>query len=131
MSQSAEPSTPSDTAGLGPVQARDFRIGVTRLGEHMLNHAELIFRRVLDAAPGHAAANRYLGVTLFKLARREEGLAHLWAAVELDPQAADAWRDLAAALQRLGQANQAADAYARAGEAGEPPPHLRFATEGG
>ncbi|MDP3853862.1 class I SAM-dependent methyltransferase [Phenylobacterium sp.] len=70
-------------------------IGVTRLREHMLNHAELIFRRILDADPEHLQAGRYLGVTLVKLGRRDEALPLLQAAAARDPQAR---ADLDAAL---------------------------------
>ncbi|UTP40846.1 class I SAM-dependent methyltransferase [Phenylobacterium sp. LH3H17] len=73
-----------------PTQDQQLAIGVSRLREHMLNHAELIFRRILAAAPDHAQARRYLGVTLCKLGRRDEGLALL--------QAPDAQADLEAAL---------------------------------
>ncbi len=73
-----------------PTQDQQLAIGVTRLREHMLNHAELIFRRMLEATPDHPQARRYLGVTLCKLGRRDEALPLL--------QAPDAAADLEAAL---------------------------------
>lgn len=83
-------------AALAPPQERDLQIGVQRLREHFLNHAELLFQRVLAAAPGHPQATRYLGVAAHKMGRREEGLALLRAAAAGgDPHIA---ADLEAAL---------------------------------
>jgi hypothetical protein len=72
---------------LAPAQQRELAIGLARLGENFLDHAELIFRRVLAAAPGDPAAGRYLGITLCKLGRREEAVALLRAAAAADPAA--------------------------------------------
>lgn len=81
---------------LAPLQERDFSVGLARLKDHLLNHAELLFLRVLAAAPGHPGAQRYLGITLFKMGRKEEALDLLRRASELDPAAAGP--DLDAAL---------------------------------
>lgn len=96
------------------------RIGVGRLREHLLNHADMIFRRMLDQAPDDAAALRYLGITLCKLGRPEDGIARLRAATELAPALAGGWSDLAVALRRAGDPKGAAEAYAHA--AGQPAP---------
>jgi hypothetical protein len=128
---SSDPPADAGAASRNMRQDRELMIGVVRLREHWLNHAELIFRRLLAASPGHAPAKRYLGVTLFKLGRSEEGLALLREAVEVEPEVAEAWLDLTVALQRMDEAEQAAEAYARAGGSGPPPPHMGFATERG
>ncbi len=119
------------TPALAPTAERDLKIGVTRLREHLLNHAELLFRRVLSTAPDHPAAQRFLGVTLYKLGRHDEGLTLIRASVELEPEAAGGWMDLATALQRLGDGPGAAQAYARAtgGAVGETPSDLAFWSE--
>ena len=52
-------------AGPAPTIEQDLTIGTTRLREHLLNHAELLFRRVLATSPEHPVATRLLGVTLF------------------------------------------------------------------
>ena len=78
----------------------DIQIGAVRLREHLLNHAELLFRRALTTAPGHPTATRLLGVTLFKMGRADEGLTLLRAATEQDEAPPAAWSDLATALQR-------------------------------
>jgi len=106
------------------------RIGVGRLREHLLNHADMIFRRMLDQAPDDAAALRYLGITLCKLGRPEDGIARLRAATELAPTLAGGWSDLAVALRRAGDPKGAAEAYAHA--AGQPAPvpaDLTFSTD--
>jgi hypothetical protein len=90
------------------------RIGLTRLREHMLNHAELIFQRALAAQPGDPTATRLLGVTLCKLGRAGEGSVLLAAAAELEPHRAEVWSDLAVALRQSGEPARAAGAYARA-----------------
>jgi tetratricopeptide (TPR) repeat protein len=90
------------------------RIGLTRLRENFLNHAELIFQRVLAARPGDPAATRLLGVTLCKLGRGGEGAALLAAACDLEPQRAEAWSDLAVALRDQGETESAGAAHARA-----------------
>jgi hypothetical protein len=90
------------------------RIGLTRLRENMLNHAELIFQRVLRAQPGDPTATRLLGVTLCKLGRGEEGSALLATAADLEPQRPETWSDLAVALRDLGWVDRATAAHARA-----------------
>jgi len=115
-------------AGPDATAEQDLAIGAARLAEHLLNHAELLFRRVLEASPEHPAATRLLGVTLFKMDRREDGIALLHRAAEADGSP-PAWRDLACALQRDGQAQAAGEAYAQAGESGPPPPDLAFTSE--
>lgn len=97
-----------------PLHEQHLRIGQRRLREHMLNHAELIFQRVLAASPAHPVATRLLGVTLCKLGRTEEGVALLVAATNLAPDVAGAWSDLAVALRDQGQADRAAAAHQRA-----------------
>ena len=101
-------------AAAAPAAESDIQIGAVRLREHLLNHAELLFRRALTTAPGHPTATRLLGVTLFKMGRADEGLTLLRAATEQDEAPPAAWSDLATALQRHGDAEGAAQAYARA-----------------
>jgi hypothetical protein len=83
LHECAMPSRP-----LAPSQQRELAIGLARLGENFLDHAELIFRRVVAAAPGDPTASRYLGITLHKLGRPDEALALLRAAASADPAAA-------------------------------------------
>lgn len=109
---------------------RELRIGLARLREHFLNHAELIFRRVLAAVPDHPAAHRFLGITLSKLGRDEEAIAALRRSTELAPSAPAGWSDLALALGRAGDRAGAAAAYARVGApSGEPPSDHAFSTD--
>ncbi len=103
----AEPSSES-------ILDRHLRVGAERLAENMLNHAEMIFRRVIEAEPGQPEATHLLGVTLCKLGRGGEGLALLSALTDKDPSAAMAWSDFAVALREAGQPDRAAAAYARA-----------------
>ena len=111
--------------------AKDIEIGAIRLREHLLNHAELLFRRALAATPDDPTATRLLGITLYKMNRFDEGLALLRRATQQEAAPPAAWSDLATALQRQGDADGAALAYARAtGRAGAPPPaDLGFLSE--
>lgn len=113
---------------LSVAQDRTFRIGRLRLREHLLNHAELIFRQVLAGAPDHAPTQRHLGITLFKLGRIEEALPLLRRAAAQEA-AAEAWADLATALRASGDAAGAAEAYGHMG--GAPPADLAFSTDRG
>lgn len=113
---------------LSEAQDRAFQIGRLRLREHLLNHAELIFRQVLAGTPDHAATQRHLGITLFKLGRADEALPLLRAAA-VGEETAEAWADLATALRAGGDAGGAAEAYGRVG--GTPPDDLAFSTDRG
>ena len=57
-----------------PRLERLLQLGILRLREHFLHHAEQIFRQMLAETPHHPHAQRFLGVTLFKLGRRDEGI---------------------------------------------------------
>ncbi len=91
--------------------------GVAWLQAHLLNHAEQMFCGVLAEAPGHVLVQRLLGITLFKLGRRDEGVAKLVVAAEADPTNSRAWSDLAVALRDAGHAQAADLAYRRAASA--------------
>ena len=90
------------------------RQGLGWLQDHLLNHAEITFRQVLAAEPGNARARRLHGIALFKLGRRDEGIAALAAAAEVEADNPRAWADLAVALRDAGRAEAADQAYARA-----------------
>jgi hypothetical protein len=110
---------------------KDIEIGTIRLKEHLLNHAELLFRRALATAPGEPTATRLLGITLYKMGRIDEGMALLRRAAEQPLAAPGVWSDLATALQRQGDADGAAQAFARTTgrpDAG-PPADLSFSSE--
>ncbi|WP_372786633.1 class I SAM-dependent methyltransferase [Phenylobacterium sp.] len=101
--------------------------GLGWLRDHLLNHAEITFRRVLAAQPDHLHAGRMHGVALYKLGRRDEGIAAIGAAAEREPGNARAWADLAVALRDDGRAEAAQAAYVRAlagQSAGAPAPPL-------
>lgn len=99
---------------LPPAQDLDLRAGATRLREHLLNHAELLFKRVLAVAPDHPVAQRLLGVTLYKLGRKAEGLGLLRSSSAIDPDVPAVWGDIAVALKGLGDSAGADEAYSRA-----------------
>ena len=91
--------------------------GVAWLQAHLLNHAEQAFAGVLAEAPDNVLTQRLLGITLFKLGRRDEGVAKLVVAAEADSANSRAWSDLAVALRDAGHAQAAELAYRRAAAA--------------
>ena len=101
--------------------------GLGWLRDHLLNHAEITFGRILAADPGHALARRLHGIALCKLGRAEEGVAEITAGAEADASA-EAWADLAVALRDAGHAAAAQAAYARAALR-EPLANRVFSTE--
>ena len=114
-----------------PRLERLLQLGILRLREHFLHHAEQIFRQMLAETPDHPHAQRFLGVTLFKLGRRDEGVELLRQATADPDTPPKAWGDLAAALHRMGASDEAAEAYGRAvhGPPTTPPADIAFATE--
>src|SRR5437879_13116809 len=95
-----------DTASPGPHDAQ-FRQGLAWLQDHLLNHAEITFRRILAAEPDHVQALRLHGIALYKLGRRDEGIAALTAAAEREAANPRAWADLAVGL-RVGSRGEGA-----------------------
>jgi hypothetical protein len=102
-----------DRAAPDPVEAQ-VQQGLGWLRDHLLNHAEITFRKVLAAAPEHAQARRLHGIALYKLGRRDEGIAAIAAGAEREAGNARAWADLAVALRDDGRGEAAATAYGRA-----------------
>jgi tetratricopeptide (TPR) repeat protein len=119
--------------------AHELQLGLARLREHWLNQAEASFRRVLSADPVHPKALQFLGVTLVKLKRNEEGCSLLRRAAELQPERNDVWLDLAVALHRSAKPAEAEDAYAKVldrvlperAKAVRPLEQQAFSTDGG
>lgn len=103
----------SDAHPQDPIDAQRQR-GASWLQQHLLNHAEITLRQVLDARPDDLQARRLHGIALYKLGRREEGVAAIAAAAEREPANPRAWADLAVALRDEGRLEAAETAYARA-----------------
>src|ERR1700691_629277 len=87
-----------------------------------LDRAEPIYRSILRLQPTHAAANYCIGMLLVQLRRPADGLPHLQAAVDANPEIADYWLGHLEALLLLGETSQATSVLAlarRHGLAGE------------
>lgn len=97
--------------------------GKWNLFDHWLNQAEACFREALALRRDDPEAMRFLGLTLVRLKRTDEGLALLERAAAARPDQTTYWFDLAVALRDAGRGDQAAEAYARAGalQPGLPP----------
>ena len=77
---------------------KQFDQGVAWLRDHLLNHAEVMLRRALAAAPGHPSIQRHLGIALVKLGRNADGIAMLRSAAEAAPSDEGVRSDLEVAL---------------------------------
>jgi tetratricopeptide (TPR) repeat protein len=87
-----------------------------------LDLAEPIYRSILRLQPAHAAANYCVGMLLVQLRRPADGLPHLQAAVDANPEIADYWLGYLEALLLLGETSRATSILAlarRHGLAGE------------
>ncbi|MGZ6017401.1 MAG: class I SAM-dependent methyltransferase [Phenylobacterium sp.] len=103
----------SDTSEPSPLDLKMNR-ALGWLQSHLLNHAEITLREILEEDPQRIPARRMHGIALFKLGRRDEGIASLRAGTVQEPGNPRAWADLAVALRDAGQGEAAGEAYARA-----------------
>ncbi|MFI4965702.1 MAG: class I SAM-dependent methyltransferase [Caulobacterales bacterium] len=110
----------SENASTDPHQ-RNLQLGLSWLRSHLLNHAEHTFRTILAAQPDHVQARHLHGIALYKLGRRDEGIAAIAAATEREGANPRALCDLAVALRDAGRTQAAEDAYARALAAAQSP----------
>jgi tetratricopeptide (TPR) repeat protein len=102
-------------------------VALRRAGE--LERAEPQLRKVLDAAPGLAAAHQELGLLCLSRGRLGEARKSLERAVELEPGLTEAWRVLYDVRAAEGDDAGAADAFRRALGTSEPDPALQKALE--
>ena len=77
-----------------------------------LELAEQLYRRILQAEPAHAAANHCIGMLNVQLRRPADGLPHLLAALESNPQNPDYWLGYLEALLLAGRTEDAKDTLA-------------------
>jgi predicted O-linked N-acetylglucosamine transferase (SPINDLY family) len=72
-----------------------------------LDLAEQLYRAILQAEPRHAAANYCIGMLQIQCKRGALSLAHLKAALELQPEVSDYWLGYLEALMLAGQTAEA------------------------
>jgi predicted O-linked N-acetylglucosamine transferase (SPINDLY family) len=73
-----------------------------------LDHAEQLYREVLDSAPRHAAANHGIGLLRLHANKPQEGLPHLLTALEQAAEIPDYWLGYLEALLAVGNLAEAA-----------------------
>ncbi|SMF79393.1 Tetratricopeptide (TPR) repeat [Azospirillum oryzae] len=83
------------------------RVAVDHHGAGRLREAEILYGRVLDAAPATHAASHLLGMLLAQTGRLEAAAPRIAAAVRAQPDVADYHRDLGKVHQALGQPAEA------------------------
>jgi hypothetical protein len=96
---------------LGETANQKIHHGFIRLRAHFLNQAADHFQQALSLEPDNAGALHLLGITLFKLGRREEGVDLIRRAADKEPRAA-IWFDLAVALRESSRHAEAERVYA-------------------
>ena len=90
------------------------RVALDHHGAGRLREAEILYGRILDAAPGTHAASHLLGMLLAQTGRLEDAAQRIAAAVRAQPGIADYHRDLAKVHQVLGLPAQAMAGQRRA-----------------
>ena len=93
----------SDAAKLDSACARAMELQLAG----KLDLAEQLYRAILQAEPGHAAANYCIGMLHMQSKRGAESLAYLKAALELKPEISDYWLGYLEALMLAGQTTEA------------------------
>ncbi len=78
-----------------------------------LERAEQLYRRILEAAPGHPAAMHFLGLACHQRGRSEEGIALMSQAVAAEPNHPVFHNNLGNVLAESGKLDEAAKAYQR------------------
>ena len=73
-----------------------------------------VFRKLIDAAPGHVLAHNFLGMALDRLGRPADAIASFDRAIAADPNFAEALANKADALSALGRFSESIDFYDRA-----------------
>ena len=69
--------------------------------------AEPLYRQILADNPNHAQASYYLGVIALQYANPQAAVALISKAIDIQPNLAEAYLDLANAQKALGRADQA------------------------
>nr|WP_295832071.1 tetratricopeptide repeat protein [uncultured Azospirillum sp.] len=90
------------------------RVAVDHHGAGRLREAEILYGRILDAAPGTHAASHLLGMLLAQTGRLEAAAPRIAAAVLAQPGIADYHRDLGKVHQALGYPAEAMVSQRRA-----------------
>jgi Flp pilus assembly protein TadD len=106
---------PAETEhGIPDVARKEYKRGVTAVGDGKLEEAVKHFRAALDVAPDYLYALNDLGVQLMRLKRLDEAMTVLQRAVEVSPTSYQPHQNLALALLRSGKVEDAATHSARA-----------------
>jgi predicted O-linked N-acetylglucosamine transferase (SPINDLY family) len=83
-----------------------------------LEAAEVLYRRILAANPGHADASHNLGLIAFQTGHAGDALTHFQAALEADPRQRQFWLSCIGALLQLGDHRAAGEVLAQARRCG-------------
>ena len=78
------------------------------------DQAEALYRQVLAARPGHAAAQHFLGLLLHQIGRGDDGLALIEQSVRAEPRNPDFLNNLGAVLRDRGRLEDSARLYLKA-----------------
>jgi len=76
--------------------------------------AELLYRRILEAAPDEADAMHFLGVLSHQRGRSDEAITLIEQSIALSPRHADRYNNLGNVLVEIGRLSQATETYEKA-----------------
>ncbi len=105
---------PGASRGASATAASLFAEGLVQHRAGRLAEAEAVYRRALDADPGHFDARHHLGIIHYQRGEHIAAMRQIDAALKADPKVAAAHNNRGAALTALGRLEEAAESYARA-----------------
>jgi predicted O-linked N-acetylglucosamine transferase (SPINDLY family) len=105
---------PGASRGASAAAASLFADGLAQHRAGRLTEAEALYRRALEADPGHFDARHHLGIIHHQRGEHIAAIRQIDAALKVNPKIAAAHNNRGAALAALGRLEEAADSYARA-----------------
>ncbi len=113
--QVAEQAAAAGDAGEVPIKELSIeeamRLAISMQQQGALDNAEEVYRRILSIEPGHAGAKHFLGLAVYHLNRKAEGIALVHESIALVPGEADWHSNLGNLLMEDWRLEEAHDCY--------------------
>ena len=105
-------NVPAGSVTLSPDEAQSLAMKLHKCG--LLDEAEILFRRILEAAPDTVDAMHFLALICHQKSRIDEAVGLIERVIALDPTNADAYNNLGNMLEGLGRGADAEACYRKA-----------------
>ena len=109
---SQQPHVAAGLVALTPDEAHSLAMKLHKCG--LLDEAEMLFRRILDAAPDMVDALHFLALICHQKSRIDEAVGLIERVIAIDPTNADAYNNLGNMLEGLGRVTDAEVCYRKA-----------------